>query len=51
MMAGLFLLFAVTMILAWYGRRQASIGLFFITIILCALLFIHHMTEPLNLNF
>lgn len=51
MMAGLFLLFAVTMILAWQGKKQVSIGLFLITIILCALWFMHHVTEPLKLNF
>ena len=51
MMSGLFLLFVITMVLALYGKRQISIALFFLTLILCVLLFWHHVTEPLNLNF
>ncbi|MEQ9617870.1 MAG: DUF5993 family protein [Deltaproteobacteria bacterium] len=50
MMAALFLLFVVTMLLAWYGKRRASIYLFFITLVLCALWFRHHITEHLNIN-
>lgn len=50
MMAALFLLFVITMVLAWYGRRKESIYLFLITLILCVLLFGHHMSVTLNIN-
>ena len=50
MMAGLFLLFVITMTLAWYGKRHVSIALFVITLILCALWFWHHVSQPLNIN-
>lgn len=50
MMASLFLLFVINMMLAWYGKRLASILLFFITLILCALLFRQHITEPLSID-
>jgi len=50
MMAALFLLFVITMVLAWYGKKQVSIYLFVITVLLCALWFWHHMNDPLNIN-
>jgi len=50
MMAGLFLLFVTVMMLAWYGKRQASIVLIVITLILCTLWFWHHVSQPLNIN-
>jgi len=50
MMAGLFLLFLITMLLAWSGFRQISIYLFIITLILGTALFLHHATSALNIN-
>jgi hypothetical protein len=50
MMASLFLLFVIDMVLAWRGERAASMVLFFITFILCALMFWHHISEPLNID-
>ncbi len=50
MMAVLFLLYVITMVLAWYGRRRESISLFLITLILCVLWFRHYITDTLNIN-
>jgi hypothetical protein len=50
MMAALFLLYVITMVLAWYGKGRESIYLFMITLILCVLWFRHHITDPLNIN-
>ncbi len=50
MMAVLFLLYVITMVLAWYGRKRESIYLFVITLVLSALWFWHHISDPLNIN-
>jgi len=50
MMAGLFLLFLITMVIAWYGKKRASIAVFFVTLLLCALWFVHHISDPININ-
>ena len=50
MMVGLFFLFLITMLLAWFGFRQISIYLFIITLILSTALFLHHATTTLNIN-
>lgn len=50
MMAVLFLLYVITMVLAWYGRERESIYLFVITLMLSALMFWHHIDDPLHIN-
>lgn len=50
MMVLLFLLFAVTMFLAWKGKRKPAVALFLINIALCALWFKHHATDHINIE-
>lgn len=47
MAAGIFLLLALTMLLAFLGKRWLSIGLAGITMVLAILLLLHHMTETI----
>lgn len=49
MMALLFLLFTVSMLLCWYGKKKPAVVLFLITIALCAFWFKHHATDTLNI--
>lgn len=50
MMAALFMLWVVAMILAWYGRKQESIYLSLITLLLTALWLWHHVDANLKIN-
>ncbi len=50
MMVGLFFLFLVTQLFAFFGRRTYAITLGLITILLCIAMFIHHATSTLNIN-
>ncbi len=50
MMAGLFLLFLIIMLMAWFGMRSIAIYLFVITLVLCTVWFLHHATSNLNIN-
>ena len=50
MMAGLFLLFVITMLFAWFGMRRVSLYLFIITLMFCVYWFLHHATETLKIN-
>jgi len=50
MMMFLFLLFAISMLLGWFGKRKPAILLFLITIALCAFWFKHHATDALNID-
>ena len=48
--AGLFLLFLVTMLLAWLGRRDHALILFGISLVLTVAVYFHHATDPLNIG-
>lgn len=50
MMVLLFFLFALTMLLAWFGKRKAAITLFLINLALCALWFKHHASDHINIE-
>ena len=47
MMMSLFLIFAVVMLLAWFGKKKPAVVLFLINIVLCIFWFKHHVTDPL----
>lgn len=49
-MVSLFLLFAVVMLLAWFGKKKPAVILFLITIALCAFWFKHHITDKINIE-
>ncbi|MFT4593195.1 MAG: Na+/melibiose symporter-like transporter [Phycisphaerales bacterium] len=49
MMMFLFLLFAITMLLAWFGKKKTSVVTFIVTIVLCAFWFKHHATDTLHI--
>jgi len=50
MAAGLFLLFLIVLVLAFFKLRMASLVLGCITVGLAVLLFIHHITEALSIR-
>jgi hypothetical protein len=47
----LFVLFAATMILGWWGHRTAALILFFLSLALSAADYLHHATDALPLPF
>lgn len=47
----LFLLFAITMIVAWRGRRGLALALFGLSLILSVADYLHHATDSLPLSF
>lgn len=49
-MIALFIGFAITAATAWYGHRRLAIGLFILFLIATALVFHHHMTDPLAIQ-
>ena len=51
MMALLFLLFGLTMLAVWFGKRRPALGLFAVSLLLSIAWFKYHVTEPLNLSF
>ena len=51
MMSLLFLLIFIAYLLIHFDRRKAAMGLFFGTLLLSALWFWHHITDPLQLYF
>jgi len=50
MMTALFLLFSIAMLLAYGGKRHASVVLFLISLGLCLIWFRHHITDPLSIQ-
>ena len=48
--AGLFLLFFATMLVAWLGRRDHALILFGISLVLAIAVYLHHATDPLNIG-
>ena len=50
MMAGLFLLMFIAALLAWRGMEIPAKGLFAVTLVLVLLLFMHHVTDKLNID-
>lgn len=51
MMAGIFLLQAIAIGVAWRGDRGPAAGLALGSIVLAALLFSHHASDELGLSF
>ncbi len=47
----LFVLFAATMILGWWGHRTAALILFFLSLALSAADYLQHATDALPLSF
>lgn len=50
MAAGICVLFALCILLAWFKQRKLSIIGFVIVFVLALVLFKHHATDALNLN-
>ena len=48
---GLFSLFAVTMLVAWFGKPRAVFLLFALAMVLTGALYLHHATSILPLSF
>lgn len=46
-----FLLFTVSFWSAWKGRKQAAVWLFILNLLVIALIWNHHMTSKLDLQF
>jgi len=51
MMPLLFLLIFIVILFIHFGRRQAAMGLFFVSLLLSAFWFWHHVTLKLDLYF
>lgn len=49
-MTSLFLLFAILMLLAWFGKNRVAFILYLLAIVLCAFWFKHHVTEKINID-
>ena len=49
-MMSLFLLFAVSMLLLWFGKKKYSFILYLITLVLCGLWFKHHVSDKINID-
>jgi Na+/melibiose symporter-like transporter len=49
--AGLFSLFAVTMLVAWFGKPRVAFLLFALAMVLTGALYLHHATTILPLSF
>ena len=49
--AGLFSLFAVTMLFAWLGKPSVAYTLFFLAMVLTGALYLHHASTILPLSF
>jgi hypothetical protein len=50
MMAGLFLLFSVTLGFLFFGKKRETFYLLLITLFFCALMLWHHATDTLKVN-
>lgn len=50
MMAGLFILLAVSIALAIFGKRTESLWVYYPTLLLCVLMLLHHATSHLNIQ-
>jgi hypothetical protein len=49
MMMLLFLLFSISMLLGWFGKKKLALAVFLIAIGLSAFWFKHHATDTLNI--
>lgn len=50
-MAGLFLLYLISFGFIIRGNRKAALSIIIVTILLCVVMFNHHITTTLNLNY
>ena len=50
MMMGLFALYALALLLAFFGQRKSACGLAFLTLALSAFMLIHHATSNLGIR-
>lgn len=50
MMAALFLLMTLTIAAVYFSSQKRVLTLFIVTLALCALMFWHHITETLQIN-
>lgn len=50
MMAGIFLIFTLAMLFIFYRQRELAIALIFLGIIFTLLVFFHHATDALKIN-
>lgn len=49
MMAGIFFLFVVALLFIWAGMRVAAMFVIVINLLLCLMIFYHHMTSKLHI--
>jgi hypothetical protein len=50
MMAGIFLIFAIAILLIYYRQRELAMTFVFLGIIFTLLVFFHHATDILKIN-
>lgn len=50
-MLALFLVYGICLLLAWFKQRRLSIGFFIFFLLATTFLFMHHITNQLNLQF
>lgn len=50
MMAGLFLIFSLAIAAIFWKKRELALGLLVAGLVLCVLMFWHHVTDVLKIN-
>ena len=48
--AALFLLFTVTMLVAWFGGRGTAMALFVVSLVATVAVYLHHATDTLQIG-
>ncbi len=49
-MVSLFALFAIQLLLLWFGKKKYAFVLYLITLVLCVYWFKHHITDKINID-